>query len=137
MCVCPDTRTTPVISTPPSILFVDLDLAPGETKKCMCFFLYISLFSALVPPASFLCNSFLFLVSYKLKLPNDIPPSHRGKAIRFTYSLVVGTQRANTTPSGGQGQVVQIPFRVLNHVSGKLIQSWYSMNSLTHFSMLP
>lgn len=29
-----DTRTTPVISTPPSILFVDLDLAPGETKKC-------------------------------------------------------------------------------------------------------
>ncbi|KAJ8652306.1 hypothetical protein O0I10_012079 [Lichtheimia ornata] len=84
-----DTRTTPVISTPPSILFVDLDLAPGETKK----------------------------FSYKLKLPNDIPPSHRGKAIRFTYSLVVGTQRANTTPSGGQGQVVQIPFRVLNHVS--------------------
>ncbi|KAI8145789.1 Rgp1-domain-containing protein [Fennellomyces sp. T-0311] len=84
-----DTRTTPVISTPPSILFVDLDLAPGETKK----------------------------FSYKLKLPNDIPPSHRGKAIRFTYSLVVGTQRSNSSPSNGQGQVVQIPFRVLNHVS--------------------
>ncbi|KAI7853420.1 Rgp1-domain-containing protein [Circinella umbellata] len=84
-----DTRTTPVISTPPSILFVDLDLAPGETKK----------------------------FSYKLKLPNDIPPSHRGKAIRFTYSLVVGTQRSNPSQSNGQGQVVQIPFRVLNHVS--------------------
>ncbi|KAI8644762.1 hypothetical protein BD408DRAFT_111870 [Parasitella parasitica] len=28
-----DTRTLPVFSTPPSILFVDLDLAPGETKK--------------------------------------------------------------------------------------------------------
>ncbi|KAI9274409.1 Rgp1-domain-containing protein [Phascolomyces articulosus] len=84
-----DTRTTPVISTPPSILFVDLDLAPGETKK----------------------------FSYKLKLPNDIPPSHRGKAIRFTYSLVVGTQRSNSSPANGQGQIVQIPFRVLNHVS--------------------
>ncbi|KAI9319707.1 Rgp1-domain-containing protein [Dichotomocladium elegans] len=84
-----DTRTTPVISTPPSILFVDLDLAPGETKK----------------------------FSYKLKLPNDIPPSHRGKAIRFSYSLVVGTQRANNGLSTGQGQVVQIPFRVLNHVT--------------------
>lgn len=29
-----DARTLPVFSTPPSILFVDLDLAPGETKKC-------------------------------------------------------------------------------------------------------
>lgn len=29
-----DTRTLPVFSTPPSILFVDLNLAPGETKKC-------------------------------------------------------------------------------------------------------
>ncbi|KAL0083585.1 Rgp1-domain-containing protein [Phycomyces blakesleeanus] len=83
-----DTRTTPVFSTPPSVLFVDLDLAPGETKK----------------------------FSYKHKLPNDIPPSHRGKAIRFNYYLVVGTQRLNSlTP--GQVQVVQIPFRVLNHVS--------------------
>jgi hypothetical protein len=29
-----DARTLPVFSTPPSILFVDLDLSPGETKKC-------------------------------------------------------------------------------------------------------
>ncbi|KAI8084935.1 Rgp1-domain-containing protein [Halteromyces radiatus] len=90
-----DTRTTPVFSTPPSILFVDLDLAPGETKK----------------------------YSYKLKLPNDLPPSHRGKAIRFNYYLVVGTQRSGSAPSTRssgmqhQGQVVQLRFRVLNHVS--------------------
>ncbi|KAI9487640.1 MAG: Rgp1-domain-containing protein [Benjaminiella poitrasii] len=88
-----DTRTLPVFSIPPSILFVDLDLAPGETKK----------------------------FSYKIQLPNDIPPSHRGKAIRFNYYLVIGTQRAHTTaklPSiPNQGQIVQIRFRVLNHVS--------------------
>ncbi|KAI7897201.1 reduced growth phenotype protein 1 [Mucor mucedo] len=88
-----DARTLPVFSTPPSILFVDLDLAPGETKK----------------------------FSYKIQLPNDIPPSHRGKAIRFNYYLMVGTQRAPSMikqPSlPTQGQVVQIRFRVLNHVS--------------------
>ena len=61
------------------------------------------------------------IVTYKIQLPNDIPPSHRGKAIRFNYYLVVGTQRAPsivkqpTAPS--QGQVSQIRFRVLNHVS--------------------
>ncbi|KAI8372577.1 Rgp1-domain-containing protein [Choanephora cucurbitarum] len=80
-----DTRTLPVFSTPPSILFVDLDLAPGETKK----------------------------FSYKIQLPNDIPPSHRGKTIRFNYYLVVGTQSTKQQ----QGQVVQIRFRVLNHVA--------------------
>ncbi|KAK4516625.1 uncharacterized protein ATC70_011601 [Mucor velutinosus] len=89
-----DTRTLPVFSTPPSILFVDLNIAPGETKK----------------------------YTYKIQLPNDIPPSHRGKAIRFNYYLVVGAQRAPTaaTAKSGlptQGQVAQIRFRVLNHVS--------------------
>lgn len=88
-----DARTLPVFSTPPSILFVDLDLAPGETKK----------------------------FTYKIQLPNDIPPSHRGKAIRFNYYLVVGTQRSTPSsvkqPMQGGGQVVQIRFRVLNHVS--------------------
>lgn len=29
-----DARTLPVFSTAPSILFVDLDLEPGETKQC-------------------------------------------------------------------------------------------------------
>jgi len=29
-----DTRTLPVFSTSPSILFIDLDLEPGETKQC-------------------------------------------------------------------------------------------------------
>lgn len=99
--------------------------------KKVYVFLFIYHSQHFVPPMSYAIS---FIVSYKLKLPNDIPPSHRGKAIRFTYSLVVGTQRANTTPSSGQGQVVQIPFRVLNHVSGKLIQSWYSITH-THIAI--
>lgn len=70
---------------------------------------------------------FFFLVSYKLKLPNDLPPSHRGKTIRFNYYLVIGTQRAgniNQPRVNGiqpQGQIVQLRFRILNHVSGILI----------------
>ncbi|OAD02953.1 hypothetical protein MUCCIDRAFT_109804 [Mucor lusitanicus CBS 277.49] len=91
-----ESQSTPVFSTPPSILFVDLNLSPGETVK----------------------------YSYKLKLPKTIPPSYRGKSIRFNYYLVIGSQRsapsfsaAKKSVGAQQGHVVQIPFRVLNHVS--------------------
>lgn len=84
-----DTRTLPVFSTAPSILFIDLDLEPGETKQ----------------------------YTYKTSLPHDIPPSHRGKAVRFNYYLVVGAQRASSQTKFNQGQVAQIRFRILNHVS--------------------
>ncbi|ORX49180.1 Rgp1-domain-containing protein [Hesseltinella vesiculosa] len=96
-----DTRTTPVFSTPPSILFVDLDLAPGESKK----------------------------FTYKLKLPNDLPPTHRGKTIRFQYYLVVGTQRAGGAASArpSAGHIVQLRFRVLNHVYENGIRPIYDL----------
>ncbi|CEP14982.1 hypothetical protein [Parasitella parasitica] len=84
--------SVPVFSTPPSILFVDLHLAPGETVK----------------------------YSYKLQLPKNIPPTHKGKSIKFNYSLVIGTQRSggsSVKQTAIQGHVVQIPFRVFNHVS--------------------
>lgn len=65
--------------------------------------------------------------SYKLKLPKTIPPSYRGKSIRFNYYLVIGSQRsapsfsaAKKSVGAQQGHVVQIPFRVLNHVSGNV-----------------
>ncbi|KAG2234922.1 hypothetical protein INT48_000349 [Thamnidium elegans] len=83
-------RTIPVFSTPPSILFVDLNLSPGEIVN----------------------------YTYKLTLPKNIPPTYRGKAMRFNYYLVIGSQRSSSSkPFGAQGQVVQIPFRVFNHVS--------------------
>lgn len=60
-----DDRAIPVYSTPPSILFVDLNLAPGESKT----------------------------YRYSLILPEVLPPSHRGRLARFSYKLVIGIQR--------------------------------------------
>ena len=81
-------RSIPLLSTPQSILFVDLRLAPGESKS----------------------------FKYSFKLPRGLPPSHRGKAIKITYKLIIGTQR----PGGAKEQQVrsvEVPFRVLGSVN--------------------
>ncbi|KAJ2905268.1 hypothetical protein MKZ38_005970 [Zalerion maritima] len=81
-------KSIPLLSTPQSILFVDIKLAPGESKA----------------------------FDYSFRLPKGLPPSHRGKAMKITYTLVLGTQR-----SGGareqQVRTVEIPFRVLGSVN--------------------
>lgn len=81
-------RSIPLLSTPQSILFVDLRLSPGESR---CF-------------------------KYSFKLPRGLPPSHRGKAIKISYKLVIGTQR----PGGAKEQQVksvEVPFRILGSVN--------------------
>ncbi|ROW06412.1 hypothetical protein VMCG_04361 [Cytospora schulzeri] len=81
-------RSVPLLSTPQSILFVDLQLAPGESKA----------------------------FEYSFRLPKGLPPTHKGKAMKITYSLVIGTQR----PGGAKEQQVksvEIPFRVLGSVN--------------------
>jgi len=81
-------KSIPLLSTPQSILFVDLRLAPGESKS----------------------------FKYSFKLPRGLPPSHRGKAIKITYKLIISTQR----PGGAKEQQVrsvEIPFRVLGSVN--------------------
>ncbi|KAK1754600.1 Rgp1-domain-containing protein [Echria macrotheca] len=81
-------KSIPLLSTPQSILFVDLQLAPGETKS----------------------------FEYSFRLPKGLPPTHRGKAMKISYSLVIGTQR----PGGAKEQQVksvEIPFRVLGSVN--------------------
>jgi hypothetical protein len=81
-------KSVPLLSTPQSILFVDLKLAPGESKT----------------------------YEYAFKLPKGLPPTHRGKAMKISYSLVIGTQR----PGGAKEQQVtsvEIPFRVLGSVN--------------------
>ncbi|KAF9434961.1 hypothetical protein BGZ76_007136 [Entomortierella beljakovae] len=79
-------RLFPVFSTPPSILFVDLQLAPGESIS----------------------------YTYQINLPADLPPSHRGKTIRFAYNLVLGVQRGSVhTPAKN----VNLPFRLYNNIS--------------------
>lgn len=81
-------RSVPLLSTPQSILFVDLRLAPGESR----------------------------VYKYSFKLPRGLPPTHRGKAIKISYKLVIGTQR----PGGAKEQQVksvEVPFRVLGSVN--------------------
>lgn len=81
-------KSIPLLSTPQSILFVDLQLAPGESKA----------------------------FEYSFRLPKGLPPTHRGKAMKISYSLVIGTQR----PGGAKEQQVksvEIPFRVLGSVN--------------------
>ncbi|KAJ3011340.1 UNVERIFIED_CONTAM: hypothetical protein HDU68_001702 [Siphonaria sp. JEL0065] len=72
------------------MLFYDLDLKDGEARS----------------------------ISYETRLPIDLPPSHRGKAIRISYKLVVCVQRAGA--QAGKPQIFQIPLRVFAAV-GDLI----------------
>ncbi len=87
----PNARSIPILSTPQSILFVDLRLGPGESKS----------------------------YSYRHPLPKGIPPSHKGRAIKIAYDLIVGTQRAAKISQQHQIQHADIPFRVLTSVNGK------------------
>ena len=84
-------RSVPILSTPQSILFVDLKLDPGENKS----FEYVHM------------------------LPKGIPPTHKGRAIKITYNLVVGTQRAQVKAQQHSIRHVDIPFRVLPSVNGR------------------
>lgn len=82
-------KSVPLLSTPQSILFVDLRLAPGESRS----------------------------YKYSFRLPRGLPPSHRGKAIKIMYNLVIGTQRPGGTKEQ-QVKSVEIPFRILGSVNG-------------------
>ena len=84
-------RSIPLLSTPQSILFVDLRLEPGESR------------------------SFI----YRHPLPRGLPPSHKGKAMKVVYNLVVGTQRSTQVAQNNHVQRVEVPFKVLTGVNGK------------------
>ncbi|KAK3074394.1 Golgi membrane exchange factor (Ric1p-Rgp1p) subunit [Teratosphaeriaceae sp. CCFEE 6253] len=58
-------RSIPLLSTPQSLLFVDLRLAPGESRS----------------------------YNYRFALPRGLPPSHRGRALKVEYHLSIGVQR--------------------------------------------
>lgn len=83
----------PILSTPQSILFVDLRLGPGESKS----------------------------YHYSHPLPKGIPPSYKGRAMKISYSLVVGTQRASSNAKQHQVQRADIPFRILPSVNSKIL----------------
>ncbi|KAK1972182.1 Rgp1-domain-containing protein [Colletotrichum sublineola] len=81
-------KSVPLLSTPQSILFVDLNLGPGEHKA----------------------------FEYSFQLPKGLPPTHKGKAVKISYNLVIGTQRAGGSKEQ-QVRSVEIPFRVLGSVN--------------------
>lgn len=86
-------RSIPILSTPQSILFVDLRLGPGETQS----------------------------YHYSHPLPKGIPPSYKGRAMKVSYSLVVGTQRASSNAQQHQVQRADIHFRILPSVNSKIL----------------
>lgn len=84
-------RSIPLLSTPQSLLFVDLRLAPGEEQS----------------------------FSFSFKLPRGLPASHKGKAIKISYNLVIGTQRPSAPNESQRVNRINIPFRVFSGVNGK------------------
>ncbi|KAL8651444.1 MAG: hypothetical protein Q9226_004705 [Calogaya cf. arnoldii] len=86
----------PILSTPQSLLFVDLRLEPGQSQS----------------------------YSYSFQLPAGIPPSYRGKAVKFSYNIVIGVQRATRSRQRHIVRRIDVPFRVLPSVNGKERMSW-------------
>lgn len=59
-----NSRAIPLLSTPQSLLFVDMHLDPGEERS----------------------------YTYTYPLPRGLPSSYRGKSIKISYNLTVGVQ---------------------------------------------
>ncbi|PGH23469.1 hypothetical protein AJ80_02423 [Polytolypa hystricis UAMH7299] len=83
-------QSIPLLSTSQSLLFVDLRLSPGEERS----------------------------FSFSFTLPRGLPASHKGKAIKVSYNLVIGTQRAINVKEAQRVHRINIPFRVLSGVDG-------------------
>ncbi|KAI9695207.1 MAG: hypothetical protein M1820_008843 [Bogoriella megaspora] len=82
-------KTIPLLSTPQSILFVDLQLAPGESKS----------------------------YKYSFNLPRGLPPTFKGRAMKVSYYIAIGTQRAATATQKQQVKQIEVPFRVFGGVN--------------------
>jgi hypothetical protein len=75
-------KTVPLLSTPQSLLFVDLCLAPGESAS----------------------------YHYTFALPRGLPPSHRGRAIKISYHISLGIQRPGGQDRGrGSSPLMHTP----------------------------
>ncbi|KAL9062865.1 MAG: hypothetical protein Q9157_008576, partial [Trypethelium eluteriae] len=84
-------KAIPLLSTPQSILFVDLSLGPGESKS----------------------------YRYSFTLPRGLPPSFKGRAMKVSYHLAIGTQRAATPSQKQQVKQIEVPFRVFGGVNSR------------------
>ncbi|CAK5278779.1 unnamed protein product, partial [Mycena citricolor] len=73
----------PTLDIRPEMLAVDLKLGPGESRS----------------------------YKYTINLPENMPPTFKGRTVRFSYELVVGVCRP-----GNVSRVMKVPIRVYNHV---------------------
>ncbi|PPQ70636.1 hypothetical protein CVT24_000679 [Panaeolus cyanescens] len=105
----------PTFEVQPAMLAVDLVLGPGESRS----------------------------YTYTIKLPSVLPPTFKGKSLKFSYEFVVGTCRAGSSPSMGTlsppaatsspasstsiSRVMKVPIRVYNHVSVERPQGPYDL----------
>lgn len=96
-------RSIPLLSTSQSLLFVDLRLAPGEEQS----------------------------YSFSFSLPKGLPASHKGKAIKISYNLVIGTQRPSGPNEPQKVNRINIPFRVFSGVNGKISPTCFLSRILT------
>ncbi|GLB36773.1 putative rgp1-domain-containing protein [Lyophyllum shimeji] len=84
----------PTFEVQPTMLAVDLSLLPGESRS----------------------------YTYSIVLPDILPPTFKGRSLKFSYELVIGTCRSGS--SGGSGsasassisRVMKVPIRVYNNV---------------------
>lgn len=81
----------PILSTPQSVLFVDLKVEPGQS----------------------------ITYTYRFPLPNALPPTHKGRAIRIHYYLTIGIQRAASSALRQQISTVDVPFKVITGTAGE------------------
>ena len=88
-------RAIPLLSTPQSLLFVDLQLVPGAEKS----------------------------FSFKYTIPAGLPSSHRGKALKVVYNLVIGVQGAPGEKDVQAVRQVNVPIRVFSgvHSDGEVL----------------
>jgi hypothetical protein len=113
----------PVFEVQSAMLAVDLELGPGEERSCRFF----------TPRIPCLCVLIEHADTYTVKLPANLPPTYKGRGMKFGYELVVGTCRAGSiyphqsntrfaksqVTKGGVSRVMKVPIRVYNHVSGQ------------------
>lgn len=97
-------RSIPLLSTNQSLLFVDLRLAPGEEQSYM----------------------------FTFTLPRGLPASHKGKAIKISYNLIIGTQRPSGPNEPQRVNRINIPFRVFSGVNGKPLAADIFVKTNTH-----
>lgn len=84
-------RSIPILSTPQSVLFVDLKVGPGQS----------------------------ITYTYRCPLPNALPPTHRGRAMKVNYHLTIGIQRAANAALKHQISTVDVPFWVTTGTAGE------------------